>query len=482
MPTVGANQGFTAIQNYNYDSLNRIKDATENSVANGQSSSSQTWKQTFNYDRFGNRTFDTANNNTTTLAANCPTNVCNPSANVANNRLTGASYDSSGNTTTDAENRSFGYDAENKQTEVKNSSGQSVGQYIYDGDGKRIKKKSALEETIFVYDAGGKMVAEYSTQIETTNAKTSYLTSDNLGTPRISSDQTGAVISRHDYQPFGEEAVTAQRVSRSDYQGDAVRNQFTSYQKDAETDLDFAQARMYANKLGRFTTVDPTFGSIKIENPQTLNRYIYALNNPLSFIDPDGQEPVIVGDWSKLTEDQQRLFISYVQNNYADRLGDWTPEAFARNVWNASATSANSQGSDSPQSGTSYFPFLQQSQLTTFVGVTSMLEHQQVIGEVTSVTTINGNTPEHEFRIFGELKNNASIKKIEKAFDNGGLIGSGTNFLTPAHGEYSISRREQGPNGQPNGQVSRIPNMLKVDIDVDYGEAIAMEQKPTIFG
>ena len=280
VPTIGSNAGFTAVQNYSYDSLNRLKDAKE-TISNNQ-----TWKQTFQFDRFGNRTFDTSNGNTTTLAANCPTNVCNPSANTTNNRLIGASYDSSGNTTIDAENRTFTYDAENKQIQVSNSSG-IVGRYIYDGDGKRVKKLSAAEITVFVYDAGGKMVAEYSTATNPT-PQTSYLTSDNLGTPRISTDQNGTVISRHDYQPFGEEAVTAQRVNRSDYQGDAVRNEFTGYQKDEETDLDFAQARYFDSVFGRFSSPDPLMASASATNPQSLNRYIYVGNNPLNITDPTG--------------------------------------------------------------------------------------------------------------------------------------------------------------------------------------------------
>ena len=57
VPTVGANTGFVATQTYTYDTLNRIKDATENITPNG-GSSSQSWKQTFTYDRYGNRNFD----------------------------------------------------------------------------------------------------------------------------------------------------------------------------------------------------------------------------------------------------------------------------------------------------------------------------------------------------------------------------------------------------------------------------------------
>ena len=55
MPTVGSSTGFTATQKYYYDSLNRIDDATE------EISSSQTWRQDFSYDRYGNRNFVEAN-------------------------------------------------------------------------------------------------------------------------------------------------------------------------------------------------------------------------------------------------------------------------------------------------------------------------------------------------------------------------------------------------------------------------------------
>ncbi len=54
VPTVGINTGFSAVQTYNYDSLNRLKDATEMLTPHG-GSQSQSWKQTFIFDRYGNR-------------------------------------------------------------------------------------------------------------------------------------------------------------------------------------------------------------------------------------------------------------------------------------------------------------------------------------------------------------------------------------------------------------------------------------------
>jgi YD repeat-containing protein len=55
VPTVGSNAGFTATQKYYYDSLNRIDDSTETI------GTTQTWRQDFTYDRYGNRNFVEAN-------------------------------------------------------------------------------------------------------------------------------------------------------------------------------------------------------------------------------------------------------------------------------------------------------------------------------------------------------------------------------------------------------------------------------------
>ncbi len=187
----------------------------------------------------------------------------------------------------------------------------TVGEYFYDGDGKRVKKyvPGTGETTIFVYDAGGKLVAEYSTIVASTNdAKVAYLTSDHLGSPRVNTDRDGNVTARHDYHPFGEEIATSQRTSGLGYVLDTLRKQFTGYERDGETGLDFAQARMYGGGHGRFSTPDPYNVILEkergedeneraeiligfISNPQRWNMYVYVVNNPLSFTDPDGHKP-----------------------------------------------------------------------------------------------------------------------------------------------------------------------------------------------
>jgi hypothetical protein len=58
--------------------------------------------------------------------------------------------------------------------------------------------------------------------------------------------------------------------------------------------MDFAQARMYENTLGRFTTVDPLFESARSVDPQTWNRFSYSYNNPMRYTDPTG---MVAGDF-----------------------------------------------------------------------------------------------------------------------------------------------------------------------------------------
>ncbi|MCC7307097.1 MAG: RHS repeat-associated core domain-containing protein [Acidobacteria bacterium] len=147
--------------------------------------------------------------------------------------------------------------------------------------------------TVFAYDASGKLVAEYLTE-QASSPTVNYTATDPLGSPRVITNKQGEVVSRRDFMPFGEEIApdAAYRTAALKYGiSDGVRQKFTGYQRDEETDLDFAEARYYYNDHGRFTAVDPLLASGKSANPQSFNRYIYVLNNPLRLVDPTGKSP-----------------------------------------------------------------------------------------------------------------------------------------------------------------------------------------------
>ncbi len=108
-----------------------------------------------------------------------------------------------------------------------------------------------------------------------------YLQLNHLGAPVVETNASGTDISRHHYMPFGEELpVVSQNTTN--------KRQFTGHERDDETSFDYMLARYYSSALDRFTAVDPSRMGIDLRDPQTWNRYTYALNNPINNVDLNG--------------------------------------------------------------------------------------------------------------------------------------------------------------------------------------------------
>ncbi|HEX5702842.1 MAG TPA: RHS repeat-associated core domain-containing protein [Pyrinomonadaceae bacterium] len=422
-----------------YDALNRLTSVSEKLNGTGN----DTFKQTYFYDRYGNRRIDT--NTSQTFGG---VNNLNFELETGTNRLYAPGdlalaessrsmrYDAGGNLWKDTYSGAVTgqqaierlYDAENRMTKETQSGNYVAGEYFYDGDGRRVKRKVGGFETWQVYGLGGELLAEYTsngtqlskeygyrndellvtatvtvgsggsaftftdhplvvgtsvvkaahlnelrtainqarvhaglqpaswaesitagvttikashvTELRTqldearmelalstggytdpalangydikaahiselrtkanealtagsgTSVDLRWLVSDHLGTPRMVFDQTGSLAnaSRHDYLPFGEEVPSNLRTGVPGYPaGDNVRQKFTSKERDSETELDFFEARYYSSTQGRFLSVDPLLASAERQIPQSWNRYTYALNSPLMYIDPTGE-------------------------------------------------------------------------------------------------------------------------------------------------------------------------------------------------
>ena len=155
-----------------------------------------------------------------------------------------------------------------------------------------MKKVVGDVTTVFIYDAMGMLVAEYGGG-QPTAGGTSYLTTDTLGSTRVVTGQNQEVKARYDYLPFGED-LASNVNGRSTVPGydtaSGVRQRFGTYERDTELlDLDFAQARYYNFRHGRFNSADPLMASADIVNPQSFNRYVYVGNNPINVNDPTGE-------------------------------------------------------------------------------------------------------------------------------------------------------------------------------------------------
>src|SRR5207244_2648241 len=66
----------------------------------------------------------------------------------------------------------------------------------------------------------------------------------------------------------------------------ATTKKFTTYERDSESNLDYAGARYSAPVYGRFTSVDA--GGLNLSMPRSLNRYVYTLDDPVNLHDKSG--------------------------------------------------------------------------------------------------------------------------------------------------------------------------------------------------
>ena len=294
--------GLSYSQTFSYDSFNRLATAQEN----GGSS----WSQTNSYDVYGNRSI---------VGSGVTFNT--------NNRMNGYSYDVAGNLLNDG-SHGYTYDAENKIAKVD-----GVAAYVYDGEGQRVRKLLG-ENLRFVYGIGGRLNAEFNgvngalskeyiysaselvATIEPGANGTRYLTSDYLGSPRVVTNSSAGVVSRHDFKPFGESlgsGIGGRATGAGFGVADGLREQFTSKERDVETGLDYFLARYYSSTQGRFTSPDPlsapATGHPRI--PQSWNLYAYVLNNPLKLVDPDG----MIWVYRYLDKEHTRIGIAWIEGN-----------------------------------------------------------------------------------------------------------------------------------------------------------------------
>ncbi len=203
------------------------------------------------------------------------------------------SYDAAGNLIQDGE-RYYEYNSLNQLVRVreKTSTGKILEEYSYDANGDRVKKVSyngnAKTTTYYVspefvrevngtgtfdtiyYYANGVLVAR-----KDSNGKKLFYHPNYLGSTDIVTDEAGNLVEETAYLPFG--MVLA---------GGNDRYLFTGKELDKNTGLMYYGARYYSPFLRHFTQADTVLADVY--DPQQLNRYAYARNNPQKYVDPSG--------------------------------------------------------------------------------------------------------------------------------------------------------------------------------------------------
>jgi RHS repeat-associated protein len=259
-------------RNYQYDSLGRLTLA--------QTTGPQ-WGQSFSYDGFGNLTAEVATKGTAPTVYN--------NYDPATNRLLGSgyTYDANGNLTA-MPGLSMTYNVENRLTQaISNLNG--TDNYGYDPAGHRVWKQGPDGVTHVYYNGlDGKPLADFSLNPQTQQVQggspmlyfagkrvDNAAVEDRLGTAVVENGQQ-----RMAFFPYG-----------SQRSGTSSQVQYATYTRDATTTLDYAQQRYYSSQIGRYTTPDPKRSSAQAANPQSWNRYSYALGDPVNKTDPSGADP-----------------------------------------------------------------------------------------------------------------------------------------------------------------------------------------------
>jgi RHS repeat-associated protein len=274
---------------YLYDALGRLQQASTAGSTNFPK-----WDLAFGYDRYGNRLSETPQSDTSPNVS-VPSNSV--AVNAATNRIStsGYAYDASGNMINDGIN-TLTYDGENRVSTSNGIGG--AGTSVYDAGGKRIRKclpncVSPTSSTTYIF-SGQSVIAEYDNNAASSAPSREYINStrgllatiDSSGTRyhmrdhlsvRMTTDAGGSKIGEQGHFPFGESWYSANATTKW---------VFTGYERDPESANDYAQARVYVNRNGRFASPDPLSGAPAF--PQSLNRYAYAANDPVNLIDPSG--------------------------------------------------------------------------------------------------------------------------------------------------------------------------------------------------
>lgn len=197
---------------------------------------------------------------------------------------------------------SYKYDHEgNRVTEVVGTTTTTFPDKFYNvtNTGKKTKNIYAGDELVATVETVGAVVTPY------------YIHTDHLGSTQIVTASNGTRSETLDYFPFGDVRLNVKTGSF-----DSSRK-YIGEEGDDSTGLNYLNARYYNSKTGRFLSQDSVFLSIGntrevesitglkldqyISDPQGMNSYGYARNNPLSFTDKAGEfmqavnRPVKVG-------------------------------------------------------------------------------------------------------------------------------------------------------------------------------------------
>ena len=207
------------------------------------------------------------------------------------------SYDDNGNLLSDG-SRTFTWDACNRLASITYADSTQTA-FAYDGQNRRVQIKEIstsgtnTKNLLWVgnqiaeeRDGNNSVTKRYFSQgmqvVSGSNAGSYFYTRDHLGSIRELMDGTGTLKTRYDYDPYGKR--TATHVSGTDC--NEADFGYTGHYQHAASGLNLTLYRAYDSETGRWLSRDPLKNAEMQQGP---NLYEYVTNNPVGWVDPDGQ-------------------------------------------------------------------------------------------------------------------------------------------------------------------------------------------------
>jgi RHS repeat-associated protein len=455
---------------YTYDDFNRL--------LTGVSDTGEGCSET--YDRYGNRLTQAP------YQGSCFTGNFN-STNGNPYQAGGLVYDGAGNVTNDG-TYLYTYDSEERVSTISTTNNAPIATYIYDAEGRRVRKIASSNSEDDIYDLSGHVVSAFSTtattwlrgevfaggaHLATWSGATYFAHADWLGTERIRSTVGGVVDpgSQWTSLPFGEGSATANPSPLH----------FTGKVRDQESGNDYFGARYYGSSTGRFLSPDPiTVTSARQSDPQQLNLYSYVRNNPLTLTDPSG----LIIDTDDLNDKDKALWAKVANlANKQDANGNYVNPALHSAYSALDNDSRTFKIEDDKSLGNSVAG---QFEITKFNGPNDFSEAKVELnfGIIKSMSSSTQGDYDPSFQKYaGLFGKNGFVLRLAETFGHEGSHGvfaqndpaQGVNIqrlINDAHGAVNGARQPIPPD-----VLQKVTNMNKA---LEPTERFAQQQEKTI--
>jgi len=273
------------VEDYLYDGLNRLDAISFDGGA---------YQNEADYDALGNITWKKGVGNYTyaTKATGCSIKAGLHAVTAAGGQA--YCYDQNGNQIS-GNGRTIVYSAFDKAIEIVK--GGHTSKFEYDVNHNRFKRtdnaSGALTTTLYLgsvefisSDSGteirrnlGGTIVGLKDGVSTTR----YIYTDHIGSTDVITDAAGSAEQRFIFDAWGQK-TSGETISPIG--GALTLRGFTGHESVEEVGIIHMNGRIYDPMLGRFLQADPIIQAPN--NSQSLNRYSYVINNPLSLTDPSG--------------------------------------------------------------------------------------------------------------------------------------------------------------------------------------------------